>query len=64
MSGRVWKAVETKAGKTEMAKIKGRRSKRGSRKEIRRESGVKEKEAEKEKDNKCEKSSRGLGNLG
>ena len=64
MSGKVWEAVETKAGKTGIAKTKGRRSKRGSRKEIRRESGVKEKEAEKEKDNKCEKSSRELGNLG
>ena len=56
--------METKAGKTEMAKIKGRRSKRGSKKKTRRESGVKEKEAEKGKDNRCEKSSRGLGNLG
>ena len=63
MSRRVWKAVETEVGKTRIVKTKGRRSKRGSRKETRRESRAKEKEAEKRKDNKCKKSSRGLGDL-
>jgi len=60
----MWEAIETKAGKTGVAKTKGRRSKRGSREKMRRESGEIEKEAEKEKDDGSKKGSRGLGDLG
>ena len=45
----MWKAVETKAGKTGVAKTKRRRDERRGWKEMRRESRAKEKEAEKEK---------------
>ena len=50
----MWKAVETKVGKTRVTKTKRRRGEGRGRKETRRESRAKEKEAEKEKDNRCE----------
>jgi len=47
-----------------VAKIKGGRSKRGSRKETRREGGEKEKEIKKEKDDGSEEDGRRMGDLG
>ena len=48
MLRRVWKTVETKAGKTEVAKTKGRRERREKEKETKRER-VEERRKEKEK---------------
>ena len=64
MSGEVWKIVETNTGKIRMVKTKERRSKRGSREEIKRERGEKEKETKKRKDSRSEKSSRRIEDLG
>ncbi len=67
MSRIMQKAVETKAGKTGVAKTKGRG--KGERiKEIRRkeaeERRKEEKEIKKEEDNRSGKSGRGIGDLG
>jgi len=64
MSGRMRKAMETKAEKTGIVKTKRRRDKERDRKEMRRKSKTKEKEVEKGKDNRCKESSRGVGDLG
>ena len=53
----MWKAVETEAEKTRMAKTIGRRGKRENKKEIRRESRKTEIEIEKRKNNGSEESS-------
>ena len=58
----MWKAVETEAGKIRMAKAKRRRGKRGSRKEVRGKG--KGGKTEEEENDRCEESSRGVGNLG
>ena len=60
MFERMWEAIETKAGKTGVAKIKRRRDKRRNRKEIRREN----EKAEKRKNNESKESSKRMGNLG
>ena len=64
MSEGMWKAVETKAGKTGVAKAKRRRGKRRSRKETRSKGGEKEKETKKEKDDGGKEGSRRMGDLG
>ena len=56
MSREIWEAVETKAEKIEIAKAKGKRS----RKETKREGG----EKEKGKDNGSEESGRRMRDLG
>jgi len=58
----IWKAVETETGEIRMEKAERRRSKRGSRKEVRGKG--KEEETEEGENNRCEESSRGMGNLG
>ena len=58
----MWKTVETKAGEIRIAKAERRRGKRGSRKKVRgKGKGEKTKE---EENNRCEESSKGVGNLG
>ena len=52
MSRRVWKAVETKAGKIRVAKTKERGGERGGRKEARSKDREKTKKTKKEKDDK------------
>ena len=59
----MWKAVETEAETTRMAKTIGRRGKRENKKEIRRESRKTEIEIEKRKNNGSEESSGRIGDL-
>ena len=64
MSREMWEAVETEAEKTRVVKIKERRGKGESRKEMKRESRKTEKETEERKNNGSEENSRGMGDLG
>ena len=65
MSRGMWETVETKAGKNGVAKIKGGRGKRRSRKKKRRKGGkTKEKKTGEEKDNRSKKNSRRVRDLG
>ena len=58
----MWKAVEIKVGESRMAKAERKRGKRGSRKKARgKRKGKKTEEGE---NNRCEESSREVGNLG
>jgi len=66
MSGRVWKAVETEAGKVGVAETERRRGKKRSRKEVRRKGKREEAKTEKteeEKDDRSKKGSQGMGDL-
>ena len=56
VSRRVWKAVETGAGEVRMGETRGRRSKRGSRKEERRK-------GEEGENCRNKESSRGVGDM-
>ena len=51
----MWEAVETKAGKTGVAKTKGRRSKRRSGKKARRKGGKRKRKQKREKTMKIKK---------
>ena len=62
MSRGMWKAVETKAGKTRIVKTERKRGKRGSKKEARGK-GKGEKTEEEEND-RGKEDSREMGNLG
>ena len=53
--------METETGEIRMEKAERRRSKRESRKEVRGKG--KEEETEEGENNRCEESSRGIGNL-
>jgi len=57
VSRRVWKAVETKARKIRVAKVKGGRSKREGRKEVRRKGKGEEEKAKEGKNNRSKKGS-------
>ena len=59
MSGRVWKAVEIKARKAQMAKTKGRIKKAKKRGRINEE-----KKDKKERNDRCKESKRGMENIG
>ena len=56
--------MEANARKIQMAETERRRGEGRGRKEIRKESGTKEKETEKGKNDRCEESGRGVGDLG
>jgi len=60
----MWKTVETKAEEIRVAETERRRGKRRSRKEIKRKGKGKGEKTEKTENNRCEKSSRGMENLG
>ena len=62
MSRGMWKAVETKAGKTRIVKTERRRGKRGSRKEARGK-GKGEKIEEEEENDRGKEDSGEMGNL-
>jgi len=65
MSRGMWETIEIKAGETRVAKVKGGRDKRRSRKKTRRKGGEEKTKKTKEvKDNGSKKGSRGLRDLG
>jgi len=59
----MWKVVETKTGEIGVAKTKGERGKRGSRKEERRSRKTKEKKTEEGKNNGSKEGSGRMGDL-
>ena len=64
MSRRIWKAVETEARKSGMAKVERRGEERRSKKKVRNEERKEKRKDKKRKDNKCKEDSRRVGNLG
>jgi len=67
VSGRMWKAVETKAGEVRIAETERRGGKRKSRKKVRRKGkgkGEKTEKTEEGKNNRCKKNGRRIGDMG
>jgi len=67
VSGRMWKAVETKAREVRIAETERRGGKRESRKEVRRKGkgkGEKTEKTEKGKNNRCKKNGRRMKDMG
>ena len=63
MSRRIWETVETKIREGRVAKVEGKESKAGSRKETREKEGREKTEEEKTEDNRCKEGSGRMGNL-